>query len=145
MPYKDKEQELEKHRRHRRNNLAKYAARQKQYYIDNPGAYLRNVCKSRAKKLGLEFNLTPEDFVIPEFCPIFGVRLERGGKGYHENSPSVDRLDPNKGYVKGNISVISFRANRIKADATSSELRIIADWIDAQNKPVDTPSPAVIG
>lgn len=135
MPYKDPEQELEKVRRHRRNNLPKYAARQKQYYIDNPGVYLRNVCKSRAKKLGLEFNLTPEDFIIPEFCPIFGVKLERGGKGYHENSPSVDRLDPKKGYVKGNISIISFRANRIKADASAKELRIIADWMDAQKEP----------
>jgi hypothetical protein len=134
MPYKDPEQEREKVRRHRRNNKPKYAARQKQYYIDNPGTYLRNVCKSRAKKLGLEFNLEPEDFIIPEYCPIFGVKLERGGKGYHENSPSVDRLDPNLGYVKGNISIISFRANRIKADANPEELRKIADWIDLQKE-----------
>jgi len=134
MPYADHEQELEKHRRYQRNHKPQLAVKQRRYYIDNPGVYLRNVCKSRAKKLGLEFNLEPEDFIIPEFCPIFGVKLERGGKGYHENAPSVDRLDPRKGYVKGNISIISFRANRIKADATAAELRIIADWIDAQKE-----------
>lgn len=47
-----------------------------------------------------------------------------------DNSYSLDRIDPNKGYIKGNIWVISLRANRIKNDATVSELRMIADAIE---------------
>jgi len=132
MPYKDKEMRLEMTRKHRKAYLPKYAAKQKQYYIDNPGVYLRNVCKSRAKKLGVPFNLTAEDFIIPEFCPVLGIKIERGTKGFHDNAASVDRLIPELGYVKGNITIICFRANRLKGNATAEELFKVANWVSEQ-------------
>lgn len=129
MPYKSKEMRLEMTRRTRQKYLPKYAAKQKQYYIDNPGVYLRNVCKARAKKLGVPFNLTAEDFTIPDVCPVLGIKIERGTKGFHDNAASVDRLIPELGYVKGNINIVSFRANRLKGNATSEEIFKIAHWV----------------
>lgn len=83
--------------------------------------------KSRAGRKGLEFSITMEDVVIPDKCPILGIyistkyKLRRG-----ENSPSLDRIDNTKGYVPGNVRVISWRANRLKNDATPEELQLLA-------------------
>jgi hypothetical protein len=91
--------------------------------------------KRRAKKIGVEFDLTVDDIIIPEYCPILGVPLERSvGNTANPNSPSVDRIDSTRGYVKGNIAVISYRANVIKNDGTPTEHRLVADWIDRQTK-----------
>src|ERR1051325_9528789 len=106
MPYKDPEQEREKVRRHRRNNLAKYAAKQAEYYRKNPNIYLLNVARSRAKKLGVPFGLTKDDIVVPETCPVLGIPLFRGTKPFHDNSPSMDRFVPALGYVAGNVAII---------------------------------------
>jgi hypothetical protein len=82
-----------------------------------------NRCKSRAKRKGFEFNLTIADIVMPIECPILGVKLEYVcGKGGSWNSPSLDRIDSLKGYIKGNVQIISKRANIIKNDATIDEI-----------------------
>lgn len=39
------------------------------------------------------------------------------------DSPSIDRIDPKRGYVRGNVVVVSMRANSIKREATIDELR----------------------
>jgi hypothetical protein len=41
-------------------------------------------------------------------------------------SPSLDRVDPRKGYVPGNVRVISDRANRLKGDRSLSEIQALA-------------------
>lgn len=78
--------------------------------------------KTRSIKKGYEFNITREDIVIPEYCPLLGLKLESGSKGKYSMSPSIDRIDPSKGYVKGNIWVISTKANTMKSDATQEQL-----------------------
>lgn len=83
--------------------------------------------KCRAKKKGLPFAITIDDVVVPEVCPLLGIPLERGMKGFNANSPSLDRIIPEKGYVKGNVWVISMRANSIKRDATLEELITLTD------------------
>lgn len=82
--------------------------------------------KSRAKKKGLEFSLTKDDIEIPETCPIFGIPIKRNdGSGFHNNSPSLDRIDNNLGYTKDNVRVISNRANLLKCDASLEELELL--------------------
>jgi hypothetical protein len=97
--------------------------------------------KQRAKKAGVPFSITDEDFEIPEFCPVLGGKLESGTKKYHDNSPSLDRVIPELGYVPGNVVVMSFRANRIKGDASRAELQIVIDWMDSVSQ-IDKPEAA---
>jgi hypothetical protein len=102
--------------------------REKHYF----SAYCRTK-KSECKRKGIEYNLTPEylESIWTGVCPIFNVPIERAshGRGSH-HSAHLDRLDPNKGYVIGNVSWISGRANRIKYNATVEELRAVVDWME---------------
>lgn len=67
--------------------------------------------------------------IAPTHCPVFGKRFEDGGQGFHPWSPSIDKRDPRKGYVRGNIQVISMYANAMKRNATPKELRQFAEWV----------------
>lgn len=80
--------------------------------------------KQRARLRGIPFTITLEDIFIPERCPIFDCVLVRnkGGKRALPNSPSLDRIVPERGYVPGNVRVICFKANTIKSNATKDEL-----------------------
>lgn len=90
--------------------------------------------KGRCKHDGIEFNLTPEDIEVPEFCPVLGIKLVFGWdsmeRGYRDSSPSVDRLDNSRGYVKGNVIVVSHRANRLRSDASLDEIRKILSFYE---------------
>ena len=103
----------------------------KEYHTKNNKRYkiLLNL-KKRAKIKGMDFDLTLDDIPeIPKVCPVLNIPIIEN-KGEHkpsDNSPSVDRIDSKKGYVKGNIRIISNRANRIKADATIEELRKVLE------------------
>jgi len=83
---------------------------------------LFKLAKKRALKKGLEFNIELKDIHIPKRCPILKVLLICSTR----YSPSIDRIYPDKGYIKGNIVVISTLANSMKANATPKELLIFA-------------------
>lgn len=78
--------------------------------------------KDRSMKYGYEFNIEESDIIIPEICPILEVPLVLGEKGNYEYTPSIDRIDNSKGYIKGNIQIISKKANSMKNSATEEEL-----------------------
>lgn len=84
--------------------------------------------RSRARLNDIPFDIEESDVIIPEFCPILGIRLEVADTKRTDNSPSLDKIDPNLGYVKGNIQVISWRANNLKRDATRDELHAFAKY-----------------
>lgn len=89
---------------------------------------IRNA-RHRAESEGYPFTITKDDIVIPTHCPILGIPLFSNGKrGGHDNSPSLDKVQPELGYVPGNVIVISNRANRLKSDASVQELRDIASF-----------------
>jgi len=98
--------------------------------IKNKASTLVSSVKKRAKAENMEFNITPEDIQIPEHCPVLGILIVVDNKKREYNSPSVDRIDSSKGYVKGNVRVISWRANMIKSIGNAEEHRKIADYID---------------
>lgn len=75
-----------------------------------------------------------ESLELPDLCPALGIRLIYGRRGTHDNAASLDRQDPSKGYVFGNVSVISLRANRIKQDATAAEIAAVAAYAAAKER-----------
>jgi len=79
--------------------------------------------KHRAKKFNRPFNIECEDIVVPAKCPLLGISLFRGVGKVGSNSPSVDCLRPELGYTKGNVWVISYRANTIKNNLTLEQLK----------------------
>jgi hypothetical protein len=69
---------------------------------------------------------------LPDVCPVFGIPLVYGNKNLRcDNSASVDRLDSTKPYCKGNVNIVSFRANRIKNDGTLAELKQLVAWLES--------------
>lgn len=102
----------------------------------DPERHLYYKVKYTSKSKNLPFNIDVADILIPEFCPMLGIPLVTGGKGSacSPNLATVDRLIPELGYVKGNINVVSFRANRIKNDATLEELEAITRYVKEATK-----------
>ena len=90
-------------------------------------------CKQRAKEKGLEFNLDISDILIPTHCPYLGIELKVIGKQLTDNSPSLDRIDNTKGYIKGNVEIISQLANRCKSDLSIDQLRSFAKEIERRH------------
>lgn len=95
-----------------------------------------HAAKKRAKIKNLPFNITAKylRLIATDICPIFGTQFDWGTSGlgrgkYKLNSPQLDRIIPELGYVEGNVSFISNKANRIKGEGTMIEHYAIADWI----------------
>ena len=101
----------------------RYTQQKRGHWLRHYEQTMLNKARGRAKKYNLDFNLTLDDIVIPEICPILEVPLVIGTKGDYEYSPSLDRIDNTKGYVKGNVQVISKKANSMKNSATINELK----------------------
>lgn len=83
--------------------------------------------RKRAVALGLPFTIEPSDIIVPALCPVLGIPLSMTGP--RDGRPSLDRCIPALGYVPSNVCVISFRANRIKSDATAAELQAILAYV----------------
>ena len=90
--------------------------------------------KKRAKRQGVPFRLKLEHLEIPERCPALGIRLRHGVKKFVDGSPTLDRIVPSRGYVPGNVVVVSHKANRIKSNATAREVLLVARFYMRKTK-----------
>jgi hypothetical protein len=97
-----------------------------------PMVVLRDI-RRRCKADGIPFDLSPTDIVVPDVCPIRLTPFVFGAVG-HPDSPSVDRINPKGGYVRGNVAVISRSANTMKSDCTDPDafLRLATYLAQAQ-------------
>lgn len=91
-----------------------------------------NRCRTRSVKKGINCDLELDDIVIPGICPVLGIPIKenKGRPGAYKDSISVDRIDNSKGYIKGNIQILSQLANQMKGAASIEELQKFADWIN---------------
>lgn len=95
------------------HGLSRTKEYRRHYNLCHWSKYLVLKVKASAKKLNLPFNLVEADLSVPEYCPVLGIPLQPALKGLSSNTPTVDRIIPEKGYVKGNVAVVSWRANRL--------------------------------
>jgi hypothetical protein len=108
---------------------------QKLWLKHHPERRILHQIRSKARKTGVKFNLTVEDIVIPAVCPVFGFRFNKHNKLL---TTSVDRKNNRRGYVKGNIHIISGLANVMKNKATPAQLLRFAEWIIKCYGPIKT-------
>lgn len=87
--------------------------------------------KKRAEERGLPCTITSVDIhkATPDECPVFNTPFVFNGRGQTPQTPSVDRLDPVKGYVPDNIAVISAKANTIKNVYKADDVWRVALWL----------------
>jgi hypothetical protein len=101
----------------------------------SPERIMLKFAKIRAKKNGLEFNIDVSDIVIPKYCPVYPeIELCRNKGRVSYNSPSLDRIDNNKGYVKGNVGVISNKANMLKNNGTLYDFKRLIGYIESNSQ-----------
>jgi hypothetical protein len=110
--------------------------KQKEYKEKNINKVIIMTSRKRAKDKGLDFNLEESDIMVPKKCPLLGIDIRFDGtKNNRDSSPSLDRIDSSKGYIKGNVWIISYRANRIKNNATIEEIEMIAKNLKKMIRP----------
>lgn len=94
---------------------------------------LLNASRARAKKKNLYHDLQFEEvleiFPMDMICPVFGCEMEWGVGSNSPLSPSIDRIDSSQGYTIDNVQIMCWRANRIKADASLNELKLLVDYL----------------
>lgn len=102
-----------------------------EYKKEKPEKRLFWAATRRAKQRGLEFNIELSDIVIPTHCPILGMKLSlHAPRGTcRDTVMSLDRIECSKGYVKGNIQVISHLANTLKSKATIAQMQMFSDYV----------------
>ena len=97
--------------------------------------------KQRAIKDQVPHNIDFEYLksIATQTCPVFGIQLAWGtlGEGSSDNSPSLDKIKPEWGYVKGNVVIMSHLANKIKQDVGWEEIMCLAVWLKEKIKEVE--------
>ena len=109
---------------HRKRNRDKIDAA----HAANPARIMLQSAKVRAKRFGLECAIKQSDITTPTHCPVLGIPLFVSKGKLNPNSPSLDRINNDLGYVPGNVQVISYKANAMKNDATKEQLLKFALW-----------------
>ncbi len=97
--------------------------------LQDPEKMLLSQIRSRCKRNNIPCTITEDDIRFPTHCPILGIELFVGiGKGSQQNSPSVDRIIPGRGYIPGNVQVISKLANSMKNAGTLDDCIRLGEW-----------------
>ena len=130
---KSREANPEKVKEQRRQRYAKNGEKIReaatQWARDNPRQKMLTAAKGSAARSNLPFNIEFNDIVIPSVCPVLGIPLFFTDGKRTDNTPSLDKIVPELGYVKGNVLVISWKANKLKSNGTAEEHRLIAEYI----------------
>lgn len=84
--------------------------------------------KSKCKKKNIPFSISEKDIIIPEYCPVLGIKLVMNKGKMKDDSPSIDRIITNLGYVENNVVVVSWKVNRIKNNCNILDLIKISEF-----------------
>lgn len=111
-----------------------YNQSQKEYRHKYPVRFMVYDAKRRSEKQGLPFDITEKDLPLPDVCPVLGIPFKIGTGCINEGSPTLDKFVPALGYVKGNVNIISHKANTMKLTATAEEVLKLYNWMKKQEE-----------
>lgn len=106
-----------------------------EYHIRKRMSWNLHSAKHRCKDSDIPFDIDVDDLhPFPLHCPVLGIQLDwlADARAVVDHAPSLDRMDPTLGYVRGNVTIISNRANRIKNDASLDEVRKVVSWLETK-------------
>ena len=119
-------------------SLEYHRKKSNQRYLDKPFWFTIRDAKKRAKKFNVDFNLTEEyvESIYPKDgkCPALGIKLK---KLDGSNAPSLDRIVPELGYIKGNVQWVSKIANQVMSNATPEQVMSVAKYYKKITEGVD--------
>jgi hypothetical protein len=102
------------------------------FALASPAWAMLRRAQTRARNKGLDFALELSDLEpLPTHCPVFGFALTLGDGHQNPYAYSLDRIDNKRGYVPGNVVVMSYLANRLKNDGTAAQHARLAEWMRA--------------
>jgi len=88
--------------------------------------------KYRAKKKNLEFSIKAKDLILCKKCPCCGITLIYFNSGkVKPATASIDRINPLKGYIPGNVAIICLRCNTLKNNASIQEIFNILKYMQS--------------
>lgn len=131
---------------YRNRNIEKSRAYERKLYSKNrpklltsrPWAYLLTSRRNEARKRNIPFDLTHE-WACARWtgrCEITGIEFRLNGKnGPHPFSPSLDKIDPKRGYAQDNCRFILWGCNAIKGVGTDEDMYFIACAIANHHRP----------
>lgn len=124
--YSSEEKYKEYHRAYYLANKQKILANKKK---DKISGILRH-SKKRAEERGIEHSITREHLqeILTEVCPVFGSKFSSEGR-ITDESMTLDRIDNSVGYVPGNVMFLSYKANRMKSNASKDDLIAFARYV----------------
>ena len=141
--------------RFRRCNRCRREISDKARSLD-PEIYLRRVtqlARNRAKRKGVEFTITEADVwrlwqQNEGRCALSGVIMTHhlgGQTGLKDTNASLDRINPKKGYTKGNIQLVTARVNLMKSTVDASDFNwwirtLYEHWKGTRNATPDAPA-----
>lgn len=127
------EENLQKERERARDNYDRYKETRSNYRktrSEHSPLYRSLVStKARAKRKKIPFDLTLDDLPVPTHCPVLGIELKYGPGPLVDGSVSLDKFIPELGYVRGNVRVISNRANTLKNNMTLAEWEALGKYL----------------
>jgi hypothetical protein len=110
----------------------------REHWLSPAAFHRKRICtahgaaRHRARKKKVPFDITIDYLadIYPKdgICPALRVPLSWGDAD-RNTSPSLDRIDPAKGYVVGNVRWLSQLANQIKTSATTAEICAVAEFL----------------
>jgi hypothetical protein len=126
--YASHEEYINYHRQYYKKNKERIALRKK----NDPWNDKLKSAKKRADEAGVHFNIDRDylNSIRVTHCPALGIELKyTENSRIYDDSATLDRIIPKLGYVKGNVQILSYKANRMKSNATSDELVAFANWV----------------
>lgn len=132
MPIKNKRIRTEYNAAYYKKYKKRFRAYEQRKRLENPIKYLLHHARARSKKRNLPFDIEEKDIIIPEICPILLIPLRINTDKPEDNSYSLDKIDNSKGYVKGNVRVISRRANQLKSNMTFEQVERLYKYMKGE-------------